>query len=49
MGFREVPLAEADLAPDTTRLLLLGDSFTFGMGVPEGEDRFSDLVEARLP
>lgn len=47
-GFREDPLPPDLLAPDRSRVLLLGDSFTFGHGVARGEDRFSDLVETRL-
>jgi len=34
-------------APGTTRVLALGDSFTFGSGVPYGA-RFTDVAESRL-
>jgi lysophospholipase L1-like esterase len=47
-GFREEPLPPDLLAADRVRVLLLGDSFTFGHGVARGEDRFSDIVERRL-
>lgn len=30
------------------RVLLLGDSFTYGLGVPEDEDIFADIIEQRL-
>jgi lysophospholipase L1-like esterase len=48
LGFRERDPSPDDLEEDVTRILLLGDSFTFGQGVDRGEDRFSDLLEARL-
>lgn len=46
--FREDALPQDILAADRVRVLLLGDSFTFGSGVARSEDRFSDLVERRL-
>jgi lysophospholipase L1-like esterase len=47
-GFRQLPLAPGVLESDEyTRVLFLGDSFTEGSGVAI-EDRFTDLVEARL-
>ena len=47
IGFREEPLDATVMADGVTRILFLGDSFTFGQGV-EGKNRFSDLVEDRL-
>jgi lysophospholipase L1-like esterase len=44
-GFRDVEHARPR-PPGTTRLLLLGDSITFGWGVPYGE-RFSEILEER--
>ena len=48
LGFREQDPLPGDLADDVTRILLLGDSFTYGQGVARGEDRFSDRLEAQL-
>jgi lysophospholipase L1-like esterase len=48
LGFREQDPVPDDLRAGVTRILLLGDSFTWGQGVARGEDRFSDLVEAHL-
>jgi hypothetical protein len=48
LGFREDELNEAIFTDGTVRILFLGDSFTFGKGVPDGADRFSDLIESRL-
>ncbi len=39
---------DAPLLPGRFRILLLGDSQTFGIGVPSGQ-RFSELLEAELP
>ncbi len=47
MGFRDPPRQIAGTA-GTQRVLLLGDSQTFGWGVPLGH-RLSDLVEKRVP
>jgi len=47
-GFREAAYGDEILTDDFTRLLFLGDSFTFGLGVQDGAKRFSDLVEDRL-
>jgi hypothetical protein len=47
-GFREAAYGDEILTDDFTRLLFLGDSFTFGLGVQDGAKRFSDLVENRL-
>lgn len=46
-GYRdqEYPLAKP---PGKTRILVFGDSFTFGEGVPYGE-RFTDIVEEKIP
>jgi len=38
----------ADKAPNTTRILLLGDSFTFGSGVPNDADIFAARLEQKL-
>jgi hypothetical protein len=38
----------ADKAPNTKRILLLGDSFTFGSGVPNDGDIFAALLEQKL-
>ncbi len=48
LGFRERPPGPEIYAPDVMRILFLGDSFTFGDGIERGEDRFTDLIEARL-
>jgi len=45
-GFRERDY-ELEKAPDTYRIAVIGDSFTFGQGIAE-EDRFSNLLEQRL-
>ena len=47
LGYRdqEYPLAKP---PGKTRILVFGDSFTFGEGVPYGE-RFTDLLEENIP
>jgi len=48
LGFREKePTAEV-LSDERTRILFLGDSFTFGQGVDNGAERFSDRIEERL-
>ncbi len=48
LGFRQSPVGSDASAPDVLRILCLGDSFTFGDGIERGEDRFTDLIEARL-
>lgn len=48
LGFREADPGSGIFESGYKRILLLGDSFTFGHGVRKGEDRFSDLIEARL-
>jgi hypothetical protein len=48
LGFRDGPLTEDVLSEDTTRVLFVGDSFTFGSGVPDPSLRFTDLLESRL-
>ncbi len=45
--FREAPPGPESNRPGTTRVLFLGDSFTFGSGVAKRADRFTDLVEAQ--
>ncbi len=45
-GFRN--RREFDEADDRPRILIVGDSYTFGEGV-EAEERFSDLIESREP
>ncbi len=47
-GFREEEVAESVLTDEYTRILFLGDSFTFGHGIENGKDRFSDIIEERL-
>ncbi len=34
--------------PGKKRILILGDSFTYGMGVPDDEDIFPEIIERRL-
>ena len=46
-GFREREFSAAKPA-GTYRITVVGDSFTFGNGVRQ-EDRYSDLLQARLP
>lgn len=48
LGYRD---RERDPAkpPGLLRILVLGDSFTFAMGVDRREDRVSDLLEQELP
>lgn len=48
LGFRENELTEDILRQGITRILFLGDSFTYGAGICREEDRFSDLLERRL-
>ncbi len=47
LGFRD---QEYELRPPEgkTRVLMLGDSFTFGEGIPYGQ-RFDDILEKKLP
>jgi lysophospholipase L1-like esterase len=47
-GFREAAYGDEVLTDDFTRVLLLGDSFTFGFVITDGAKRFGDLVEDRL-
>lgn len=44
-GFRDDPITPH--TPDTIRILVLGDSFTFGIGVSNGET-FPDYLEEKL-
>ena len=46
-GFREVEFTKQKQA-GTTRVAFLGDSFTFGYGIADPADRFTDLIRARL-
>lgn len=46
LGFREEPVLGVPKA--ARRVLMLGDSFTWGHGLYDAQDRFSDLVEARF-
>ena len=46
LGFRD-PERSLDPPPGVRRVLLLGDSVSWGWGVDDGE-RFSDLIEAEL-
>jgi len=47
-GDREQELTEATLGDDVTRVLFLGDSFTYGHGVADGSLRFTDRLEREL-
>lgn len=47
-GFRDGEFTK-EKPPGTTRMAVLGDSFTFGYGVADPADRFPDLLEARAP
>jgi lysophospholipase L1-like esterase len=46
-GFRQQPIPTAAFEPGATRILFLGDSFTFGHGIKEA-DRFTDILQSRL-
>lgn len=48
LGLRNRRPLAAMLAPGPRRIAFVGDSFTFGHGVPRIEDRFSDRIEAAL-
>ena len=48
LGFREEELSESWFEPNVKRVLFLGDSFTFGHGVENGDALFPSLVEGRL-
>lgn len=48
LGFREGALTEEALGEGTTRVLFVGDSFTFGSGVPDPSRRFTDRLESRF-
>ena len=47
-GFREEEISEDWLQPNTYRILFLGDSFTFGHGVEDGDLIFPSLIEEQL-
>ena len=46
-GFRDAPLA-AGRKPGTRRVLVVGDSYAFGWGVPRTEDRFGERLARHL-
>jgi hypothetical protein len=48
MGFRDVKDFTAQRPPGQKRIVLMGDSFTFGHGISRVEDRLGDRIEARL-
>lgn len=48
LGFRQTPSGKDASAAGVTRIVFLGDSFTFGDGIERGKDRFTDLIESRL-
>jgi len=48
MGFREEEITDVLFESDVTRILFLGDSFTFGKGVVDGNDLFSEIIERKL-
>jgi lysophospholipase L1-like esterase len=47
-GCREEDPADAVSSENVIRILMLGDSFTYGTGLADGSKRFSDIVERRL-
>jgi hypothetical protein len=47
-GFRQRQPTQQAMAATTVRILFLGDSFTYGHGIRNGSDRFTDRLEARL-
>lgn len=46
--FREEQIPDDILEDKWTRVLFLGDSFTYGSGIDNNENRFSDIVEREL-
>ena len=48
LGFREAEPTAEILSDQTRRVLFLGDSFTFGSGVDDPRERFTDRLEAEL-
>jgi hypothetical protein len=48
LGFREREISADLFRNGVRRLLVLGDSFTFGSGVPDDADRFTERLERRL-
>lgn len=44
-GFRDAKNFHADKREGTSRMILLGDSFTYGQGIERVEDRFGDRLE----
>ena len=47
-GFEATTNKTIASAAGVTRIVFLGDSFTFGDGIERGKDRFTDLIESRL-
>src|SRR5437879_1722797 len=47
-GFRDDRPFPRNVPPGMKRLCFVGDSFTFGQGVKDPADRFSDRVRSRL-
>ena len=47
-GYREDELSDEVARESDTRILFLGDSFTYGHGVNDKEVRFPELIESRL-
>ena len=48
LGFRQTDPPADVFDKDHVRVLFLGDSFTFGHGIVDGRNRFSEIIEARL-
>lgn len=48
LGFRQEPMPPSVDNKNTYKLLFLGDSFTFGYRIPDGNNRFSKIVENSL-
>lgn len=48
LGYRDVKDFSLRIPPGKKRIVLMGDSFAFGGGITRCEQRFGDLIEARL-